>query len=76
MNNSATVLLDTTQIMNMVLGNAYSVQLGYNKDILDFRYGQSFKEFGFNSNSVLKNYDELAIGITKVFLKSCKSSVI
>ena len=71
LNNSATVLLDTTQISEyMVLGNAYSVQLGYifNKDIsLDFRYGQSFKEFGFNSNSVLKNYDELAIGITKYF---------
>ena len=40
LNNSATVLLDTTQISEyMVLGNAYSVQLGYifNKDIsLDF----------------------------------------
>tara|TARA_B100000989_G_scaffold290517_1_gene263787 strand:- start:356 stop:886 length:531 start_codon:yes stop_codon:yes gene_type:complete len=71
LNNNATVLLDTTQISEyMVLGNAYNIQLGYvfNKDIsLDFRYGQSFKEFGFNSNSVLKNYDELAVGVSKYF---------
>ena len=71
LNNNASVLLDTTQISEyMVLGNAYNVQLGYvfKKDIsLDFRYGQSFKEFGFNANSVLKNYDELAVGVSKYF---------
>ena len=65
------MLLDTTQISEyMVLGNAYNIQLGYvfNKDIsLDLRYGQSFKEFGSNTNSILKNYDELAIGVSKYF---------
>ena len=71
LNNNASVLLDTTQISEfLVLGNAYNVQLGYvfKYDFsLDLRYGQSFKEFSFNSNSILRNYDSMGVGLTKYF---------
>ena len=71
LNNNASVLLDTTQISEfLVLGNAYNVQLGYvfKYDFsLDLRYGQSFKEFSFNGNSILRNYDSMGVGFTKYF---------
>ena len=71
--NPSGTLLDTTQISEyLVLGNAYNLQLGYllkNDLSIDFRWGQSFKEFTFNENSILKNYDNLAFGISKYFSK-------
>ena len=69
--NSSGTLLDTTQISEyLVLGNAYNIQLGYlfeNDLSVDLRWGQSFKEFSFNENSILKNYDNMAFGISKYF---------
>ena len=71
--NPSGTLLDTTQISEyLVLGNAYNVQLGYlfdNDLSIDIRWGQSFKEFSFNENSILKNYDSMALGISKYFSK-------
>ena len=71
--NPSGTLLDTTQISEyLVLGNAYNVQLGYlfeNDLSIDIRWGQSFKEFSFNENSILKNYDNMALGISKYFSK-------
>ena len=65
--------LDTTQISEkLVLGNAYNIQLGYlfkGDFSMDFKYGQSFKEFQFNNNSLLGNYDSMGIGLTKYFSK-------
>jgi hypothetical protein len=69
--NTSGDLLDTTQISQyLTLGNAFNIQMGYvfKGDLsLDFKYGQSFKEFKYNENSVLKNYDNLGLGITKYF---------
>ncbi len=69
--NTSGTLLDTTEISEfLVLGNAYNVQLGYlfkNDLSIDLRWGQSFKEFSFNENSILKNYDNMAFGISKYF---------
>ena len=69
--NPTGTLLDTTQISEyLVLGNAYNLQLGYlfeNDLTIDIRWGQSFKEFSFNENSILKNYDNMAFGISKYF---------
>ena len=71
--NPSGTLLDTTQISEfMVLGNAYNLQIGYlfnNNLSIDLRWGQSFKEFSFNENSILKNYDSMAFGISKYFSK-------
>ena len=71
--NPSGTLLDTTQISEyLVLGNAYNFQLGYlfeNDLSIDIRWGQSFKEFSFNENSILKNYDNMALGISKYFSK-------
>ena len=52
------------------MGNAYNIQLGYllkNDLSIDLRWGMSFKEFSFNENSILKNYDNMAFGISKYF---------
>ena len=69
--NTSGTLLDTTQISEyLVLGNAYNIQIGYlfeNDLSVDIRWGQSFKEFLFNENSILKNYDNMAFGISKYF---------
>ena len=69
--NTSGTLLDTTQISEyLVLGNAYNFQIGYlfeNYLSIDIRWGQSFKEFSFNDNSILKNYDNMAFGISKYF---------
>ena len=69
--NTYGTLLDTTQISEyLVLGNAYNFQIGYlfeNDLSVDIRWGQSFKEFSFNDNSILKNYDNMAFGISKYF---------
>tara|TARA_B100000524_G_scaffold165146_1_gene84384 strand:- start:1594 stop:2874 length:1281 start_codon:yes stop_codon:yes gene_type:complete len=71
--NPSGTLLDTTQISEyLVLGNAYNLQIGYlfkNDLSIDIRWGQSFKEFSFNENSILKNYDNMALGISKYFSK-------
>ena len=71
--NPSGTLLDTTQISEyLVLGNAYNLQIGYlfkNDLSIDLRWGQSFKEFSFNENSILKNYDNMALGISKYFSK-------
>ena len=69
--NASGDLLEPTEISQyLVLGNAYNIQLGYlikNDLSIDFKYGQSFKEFTSNENSVLLNYDDLGAGITKYF---------
>ena len=71
--NPSGTLLDTTQISEyLVLGNAYNLQIGYlfkNDLTIDIRWGQSFKEFSFNENSILKNYDNMGFGISKYFSK-------
>ena len=69
--NPSGTLLDTTQISEyLVLGNAYNFQLGYlfeNDLSIDISWGQSFKEFSFNENSILKNYDNMALGFQNTF---------
>ena len=63
--------LDTTEISEkLILGNAYNIQIGYlfkSNFSVDLKYGQSFKEFKFNKNSVLGNYDSMGVGVTKYF---------
>lgn len=64
-------LLDTTQISEfLVLGSAYNIQCGYFFEgdwSIDLKYGQSFKEFIYNDNSILRNYDSMGLGLTKYF---------
>ena len=63
--------LDTTEISEkLILGNAYNIQIGYlfkSNFSVDLKYGRSFKEFKFNKNSVLGNYDSMGVGVTKYF---------
>lgn len=68
---NASVILAPTQISEyFVLGNSYTVQLGYVSKSgisFDLRYDQATPEFRQNTNSLLSEYNMYTLGLSKYF---------